>query len=301
MPVSVAENPVVIVRDKSGGLRAFYNVCKHRGGPLATEACSAKMLQCKYHGWTYQLDGSLRGVPRFDRTELFDKKDYGLIPVHVETWEGMLFVNLADDPPPLETVLDGIPKRIAPIRLSEMMYHTQVVYEVACNWKVYIDNYLEGYHLPYVHPELCNLLDVKAYTTETFDQYSLQYSPLSEGDNLYQQSGGAAYYYFVFPNFMMNILPGRLQTNRVVPVTASTCRVVFDYYYENPATMGKVIADDLAYSDHVQEEDITICEHVQLGLASKGYDRGRFSVECEAGVHHFQALLKAAYKRAVDL
>ena len=298
----VGSNPVVIVRDKAGSLRAFYNVCRHRGGPLATEDCSVNMLQCKYHGWTYQLDGSLRGVPRFNRTELFDRKDYGLIPVQVACWEGLVFVNLSETQEPLDAVMTGIMERIAPIQLDTKRFHCRVNYEVHCNWKVYVDNYLEGYHLPYVHPELCNLLDVKAYTTETFEHYSLQFSPFSGGENVYQDEGGEAFYYFVFPNFMLNILPGRLQTNRVVPLAPDKTLVVFDYYYDDPTAEAtqQVIRDDLAYSEVVQQEDIEICEYVQRGLNSRGYDRGRFSVECEAGVHHFQTLLKKAYRRALN-
>lgn len=299
VPVTVGAHPVVVLRDAQWTLRGFYNVCRHRAGPLITAPCTVQMLQCKYHGWTYKTDGTLRGVPRFDRTELFDRKDYGLIPVHVDTWEGLLFVNLAAQPPPLAEVLSGIPERIAPMVLSALTFHQQVVYEVACNWKVYVDNFLEGYHLPFVHPELCTVLDVQAYATETFGLYSLQHSPLRGADTLYGKPEGAAYYYFVFPNFMLNILPGRLQTNRVEPVSERACRVVFDYYYQDPALMAQVAAADLAYSEQVQQEDITICEQVQRGLDSRGYDRGRFSVECEAGVHHFQSCLKAAYRQAV--
>lgn len=300
---AVAGEPLVVIRDAEGALRAFFNVCRHRGGPLVTEGTgTCRMLQCQYHGWTYRLNGALRGVPRFDRTELFHKEDYGLVPVAVEVWEGMVFVNLAPSPPPLADAFVGIPERIAPMTLASKTFAERVVYDVACNWKVYVDNYLEGYHIPLVHPELCDLLDYRAYVTETFDHYSLQYSPLQAGDNLYQANEGAAYYYYVFPNFMLNILPGRLQTNRVVPVAPDRCQVIFDYYYDEVATPEAEHrrAEDLTFSDRVQQEDADICEHVQRGLASRAYDRGRFSVACEEGVYHFQTLLKQAYRRALD-
>jgi len=296
---TVAENPVLAVRGKDGMLRAFYNVCRHRGGPLATKDCTVKVLQCQYHGWTYLLDGSLRGVPEFDRVELFDKKNYGLVPIHVDVWEGMVFVNLSENPQPLRSIFDGIAERIAPIKLSTKKIFRRINYEVNCNWKVYVDNYLEGYHLPYVHPELCNLLDYQNYVTETFRYYSLQYSPFTGKDNLYTEGNGEAFYYCVFPNFMMNILPGRLQSNIIVPLAHDRTRTIFDYYYDDidsPPAL-KMIEEDIAYSDRIQKEDIEICEHVQRGLASKAYHRGRFSVKCEQGVYHFQQLLKNAYKK----
>lgn len=296
---SVAGNPMLIVCGKDDVVRAFYNVCRHRGGPLAIEesgTCSA--LQCKYHGWTYLLDGSLRGVPQFDRVELFDKKDYGLVPVAMEEWEGLLFVNLAPAPEPLAPRLSGIRERIAPSLLSTKKFASRVEYDVRCNWKVYVDNYLEGYHLPYVHPELCNLLDYQEYVTEAYDHYSLQYSPFKGTENLYRAGEGGAYYFMLFPNMMLNILPGRLQTNLVLPITHDSCKVIFEYYYDDitSAEARKLIEDDVACSDRVQQEDIEICEHVQRGLASRAYDRGRFSVEMETAVYHFQCLLKKTYR-----
>ncbi len=297
---TVAESPLLLLRDPEGRIRAFYNVCRHRGGPLAMEACGhANVLQCKYHGWTYRLDGTLRGVPRFDRSELFDKRDYGLVPVAVQSWEGLLFVNLSGDAVALEAVLGGIRERIAPLRLDRTRFYRRDEYDVACNWKAYVDNYLEGYHIPLVHPELCKVLDYRAYVTETHGHYSLQYSPLRDGAGVY--GDGEAFYYFVFPNTMLNVLPGRVQMNSVVPDGPERCRVLFDYYYDDvtsPEALRR-IAGDLAFSDEVQREDAEICRHVQRGLRSRGYDRGRFSPECEEGVYHFQCLLKAAYRMAL--
>jgi len=314
---TVAGNPVLVVRGKDGVLRAFYNVCRHRGGPLVIdEAGECGMLQCKYHGWTYTLEGMLRGQPRFDRVELFDKKDFGLVPVDLAEWEGMLFARLepggaagrvtrgvndrAASRETPATLLAPVHKKVPVGALAAKTFHRRATYDVACNWKVYVDNYLEGYHLPFVHPELCDLLDYAQYVTETFDSLSLQYSPFTGKETVYGAGDGEAYYYFLFPNFMLNILPGRLQTNLVVPVAYNRTRVVFDYYYDDTTGPGaaKRIGDDLAYSDRVQQEDIEICERVQEGLSSRAYDRGRFSVEMEEGVYHFQTLLRKAYKRA---
>jgi choline monooxygenase len=297
---TVAEGPVIVVRDKAGTLRAFHNVCRHRGGPLATEqeGC-VNALTCQYHGWTYLLDGSLRGVPKWDRVELFDKKDFGLVPVYVGIWEGQLFVNLGADPEPLAAAMRGIAERIAPIRLTNLSYSGRVDYVAECNWKVYVDNYLEGYHVPYVHPELMKIYDFQRYTTELDARYSLQWSPLAPGDAPYGiAEGDRAYYFFVFPNFMLNILPGRLQTNLVVPLGPDRARVEFRYFHARTegAEAERLIADDIAYSDRVQLEDLGICAHVQRGIASRAYERGRFSVETEQCVHHFQERLRTAYR-----
>ncbi|MBI4548535.1 MAG: aromatic ring-hydroxylating dioxygenase subunit alpha [Ignavibacteriae bacterium] len=325
LTATIAGNPIIIVRGKDNIVRAFYNVCRHRGGPLAIdESGNCNVLQCKYHGWTYALDGMLRGVPQFDRVELFDRKDFGLIPVNIDTWEGLVFVKLSKDETSLSSTMKGIPERIAPIKLSTKKFHRRVNYDVNCNWKVYVDNYLEGYHLPYVHPELCQLLDYQKYVTETFEHYSLQYSPFTGNENVYGSRDGVAYYYFVFPNFMMNILPGRLQTNLVIPLSHNRCRVIFDYYYDDIVSadarlradqsaevstktethsgvqVRKFIEDDIEYSDTIQQEDMEICEHVQRGLESVAYDKGRFSVEMEKGVYHFQCLLKKAYQQAYN-
>lgn len=296
---TVADEPVVVVRGADGALRAFYNVCRHRGGPLVTadDGGPCRVLQCQYHGWTYTLDGRLRGVPRFDRTELFDRDDHALVPVAVEVWEGLVWVCVAPETaPPLAGALAGIAERLAPQNLGRLRFHDRVAYRVACDWKVYVDNYLEGYHLPLVHPELCKTLDVGAYVTETFGQTSLQHSPIRDAGAAY--GDGEALYGFVFPNVMLNVLPGRLQTNVVLPDGPGHCRVLFDYFFADDVDAGRIAAD-LSFSDAVQQEDVAICEHVQRGLASRGYDRGRFSVEAEAGVHHFQALLKAAFRDAL--
>jgi choline monooxygenase len=299
---TVAGDPVIVLRDRDGAIRAFYNVCRHRGGPLATEPSGCvNALTCRYHGWTYLLDGSLRGVPQFDRTELFDKRDFGLIPLRVETWEGFVFVAVSPEEE-VGRVLDGIAERIAPNRLTTKRLVRRLDYPVGANWKVYVDNFLEGYHIPHVHPELNRSLDYLSYRTELHPRYNLQHSPL-KADNLYTGTGGGeAFYYWIYPNFMLNVLPHRVQVNLVTPEGPDACRVTFWYYYDRPDDPGQAarIEADVAYSDTVQREDREICERVQQGLRSRAYDRGRFSVEMESGVYQFQQLLKASYRRWRD-
>ena len=305
---SVGKEPVILVRGKDGVIRAFYNVCRHRGGPLATEDGCSKMLQCKYHGWTYNLEGMLRGVPDFDRVELFDKKEFGLIPLHLAEWEGLLFVAIEEPTISLEIVMSGVRDRVRNANLRELKFHSRKVYDIRCNWKAYVDNYLEGYHVPIVHPELFKIYDFNKYQTDTFEWYSLQHSPLDEDESLYSKQvtgdiAREALYYHVFPNFMMNILPGRLQTNLVLPVAVDRCQVIFDYYYEDISSPDalKMIAEDQEFSHAVQLEDVEICELVQRGLSSRAYDKGRFSVKRENAVYHFQCMLKRMFGEYLEL
>lgn len=306
-PLLAGGNPVLILRDSEGEVRAFYNVCRHRGGPLLQQPGSARFLKCLYHGWTYRLDGSLRGVPHFDRAELFDKDAFGLTPLRCEIRQGFIWISLqeagAEPHPPLDELLHGIQDRTGHLNTETLQFAGEVVYEVACNWKVYIDNYLEGYHIPHVHPELCDLLSFQDYKTECAKWHSLQYSPFRQAASIYSDGSGEAYYYFVYPNTMLNILPGRVQLNRVEPVDAGHCRVHFEYYYDDVTSeAGKTKhQQDMAYSDKVQQEDMEICEAVQLGLRSKAYDRGRFSPKMETALHHCQGLLKQSYARFLTL
>jgi choline monooxygenase len=301
----VGNNPVILIRDEGDRVRAYFNVCKHRGGPLQVKKGTTTVLQCGYHGWTYLLDGSLRGVPHWNFVELFDKKDFGLQPVHCEIWQGLIFVHTGEKPTPLSAVLKGISEKIHPAVFDEYRFHQKVSYHIHCNWKVYADNYLEGYHIPIVHPELANLLDYGSYVTELHDHYSLQHSPFQDSgsDNPYKAEKGEAFYYFIYPNIMLNILPGRLQTNVILPVDAEQCIVEFYYYYRDPGKpeMEPLIREDLEYSEKIQQEDIEICEAVQRGLRSTAYDKGRFSVEREAGVYHFQSLLKRSFRQFASL
>lgn len=295
----VAGRPVIMVRGDDGVLRGFFNVCKHRAGPLALSDGNAGQLQCKYHGWTYTLEGQLRAAHEMQEAKDFDMARIHLDPVHVGEWQGLVFIALDKPSVQLAQLLAGIKEHIAPIELAQLQFHTQVSYGMACNWKVYVDNYLEGYHLPHVHPGLNKLLDYRSYTTHTADWYSWQYSPLDGSQGPYQS--GDAHYYFIFPNMMLNILPGRLQVNSVQPVSQRQCRVVFDYLYADieSAIVRDMIEQDLRFSDEVQREDIDICERVQLGLESGSYQAGRLSPRREAGVHHFQELVRKAYRAAL--
>jgi len=298
----IAGNPILLIKTKEGDIRGYFNVCKHRGGPLAVKKGTTTVLQCQYHGWTYLTDGSLRGVPDWNLVELFDEKDFGLEPVELSFWDGLIFARLTSGGPELLKTVEGITNRISPISMKNLQFYKEDVYDINCNWKVYVDNYLEGYHIPIVHPELANMLDYKEYTTEAHSMYSLQHSPFKSLDNVYQVENGEAFYYFLFPNMMLNILPGRLQMNLVEPVSTNNCKVYFWYFYDDIEAKEKagIIKGDIEYSEVIQHEDIEICEAVQRGLQSKAYDKGRFSVKRELGVYHFQSLLKKQFQFAIQ-
>jgi choline monooxygenase len=290
----IAGVPLLIVRGEDGELRALHNVCRHRAGPLATcDGRGAKSLRCKYHGWTYRLDGQLRSAPEMDGACAFDVADIRLPRAHVAQWQGQIFAAL-ESPPPLAVVLGGIDARIGAHPLVSYTFDRRTSYEIACNWKVYVDNYLEGYHVPHIHPALNKMLDYRSYTTTLAPWHSLQFSPLESADALY--GNGDALYYFVWPNIMLNILPGRLQTNRVVPLGVDRCRVDFDYFY--PVDRGDAAhrAQDEAFSDEVQHEDIAICEQVQERLASGSYHAGRLNPKRESGVWHFHEIYRRALR-----
>jgi choline monooxygenase len=291
----IAGVPLVIVRGGDGTLRALHNVCRHRAGPLALcHGRGAQTLTCQYHGWTYALDGQLRGAPEMGRAEAFDPATIRLPQARVTEWQGLVFATLDTHAPPFEAIVEGIDARLAAAghALATYRFHHHLSYDIACDWKVYVDNYLEGYHVPRVHPGLDALLDYRSYTTTTARWHSLQASPLDSAPTLY--GSGEALYYFLYPNTMLNCLPGRLQTNRVLPLATGRCRVEFDFFYadDNPAQADA----DAQFSDEVQKEDIGICEAVQRNLASGSYVAGRLNPLRESGVWHFHELLRAAYR-----
>lgn len=286
--------PLVTVRGRDGELRCFHNVCRHRAGPVATcDGQGARALHCRYHGWTYRLDGSLKSAPEMDEAEDFDPGAIRLPQARVAEWHGLVFASLDDGAPPLEAILAGITERVGERGMAGYEFDRRVSYDIACNWKVYVDNFLEGYHLPHVHPALNRALDYRSYRTETAEWHSLQWSPLESEGGPY--GTGDALYYFVWPNVMLNILPDRLQTNRVIPLSADRCRVDFDYYYAAGVPADQRDAD-VAFSDRVQREDVGICEAVQQRLASGSYEAGRLNPKREACVHHFHELYRGALR-----
>lgn len=297
----IAGVPVIAVRDVGqgdapGAIRVLHNVCRHRAGPLARcDGRGAKRLRCLYHGWSYALDGQLLSAPEMHDAEGFDIAAIALPACESRTWNGLVFAAI-EPAMPFEALVEGIDARIAGHDIAGYGHHQHVAYDIACDWKAYVDNYLEGYHVPHVHPQLNRMLDYRSYRTELAGWHSLQWSPLESDASLY--GSGDALYYWLWPNTMLNVLPGRLQTNRVLPLGPGRCRVEFDFFYPDDAGGAAQARRDADrdFSDLVQREDLVICEDVQRGLVSGSYAAGRLNPLRESGVHHFHELLRAAYR-----
>jgi len=290
---SVAGEPIVVVRGNDDVLRGFYNVCRHHAAAVVTEACGqASILHCPYHGWNYGLDGTLKGMPEFDGVKNFERQQNGLVPVRAETWEKFVFVNLDPQAAPLRQFLGGLLKRIAPLG-------------VHCNWKVFADNYLDGgYHVPHLHKGLSSVLDYKEYTIENEDRYCLQSSPMVAGKEdaatATTRQGDRAWYFWQYPNLMINCYEGYMDTNLVLPLDVDHCRVIFDFYFGDISEARRDYNEQsVAVGARVQDEDLGICEAVQRGLKSRAYGAGRLSVRREAGEHLFHRLLAADLKSGV--
>jgi choline monooxygenase len=301
---TIAGEPIVAVRGTDGNLRAFYNVCRHHAAAVVTEPCGhAQILHCPYHGWNYGLDGSLKGMPEFEGVRNFERGANGLLPVQVATWEKFVFVKLEAGGESLEQFLGGIARRMAPLQVTKLHYFGTRVYDIACNWKVFVDNYLDGgYHVPHLHKGLNSVLDYRQYTIENEDRYCLQSSPMVESEEDAAtgatRKGDRAWYFWQYPNFMINCYAGYMDTNLVIPVDVDHCRVIFDFYFADVSSEAarKYDEESMAVGDRVQGEDLGICEAVQRGLKSRAYGAGRLSVRREAGEHLFHRLLAADLK-----
>lgn len=293
----VGGEPIVVSRGNDGKLHGCFNVCRHHAAIIATEPQgTCGVLRCPYHGWTYDFDGSLKGAPEFEGVENFDKRQNSLVPVRVDTWENLVFVHLGEDRSTLAEYLGDIPVRTKPLNLSSLKFFERRSWPINCNWKVYVDNYLDGgYHIPHLHKGLNTVLEYSDYLIETKDRYCLQYSPMKQGKDSNFASvrrGDTAYYYWLHPNFMLNWYEGVMDTNHVIPLAVDKCLVVFDFYFDDisPAAEERN-RKSVEVGTSVQQEDVDICESVQRGLQSRAYDTGRLSVRREAGEHLFHRLL----------
>jgi phenylpropionate dioxygenase-like ring-hydroxylating dioxygenase large terminal subunit len=301
----IAGEPIVVARGEDRVLRAFYNVCRHHAAAVVTEAQGcARQFRCPYHGWTYGNDGALKGLVEFEGVCDFDRAKNGLVPVRVETWENFVFVNLDGRAAPLLQFLGAVPEVVAPLAITQKLhYFDRRVYALNCNWKVYVDNYLDGgYHVPHAHKGLSSVIEYTKYTIENFATACLQSSPLSSDSG--SEAGvaatrqGRAFYLWVYPNFMVNAYEGVMDTNLVLPLGVDKCAVVFDYYFGDVSEAAQTRnRESIAVSEKVQDEDEAICDSVQRGLGSRAYIAGRLSVRREAGEHLFHRLLHADLTR----
>lgn len=290
--------PLLCVRGADGKLRGFYNVCRHRAGPPAEGFGSRKLFRCGYHGWTYDLDGSLIGATEIEGVRGFRPEDFALAPVRTEEWFNLVFVNLDPEAQPLLETLGELPKQADNFPFSAMKLFERRTYDMKCNWKTYVDNYLEGYHLPSVHPGLNRELDYDAYVVEPHATYVRQFSPIrgaQAGDAIprrYQEAREdlTTNYFWIFPNWMLNCYPDNVSLNIVLPLEPERTLAIFEWYLPESEHSSPAAKASVEFSDQIQIEDVAICETVQRNLRSRSYSRGRYSVKQEKGLHAFHRM-----------
>ena len=317
----VGNEPIVVVRGSDNRLRGFFNVCRHHAAAVMTEPeGKAPHLRCPYHGWTYSLEGELKGTPDFGGVCDFDRANNGLLGVETAVWEQWVFVRLgssnSDESPTTQTqdARDGLDaflgedliKQIRPLGVDKLKWLERRHYTFDCNWKVFVDNYLDGgYHVPHLHKGLDSVLDYSNYMIENGERYCLQWSPLvSEGAEAQTgavRQGERALYYWIYPNFMINWYQGAMDTNLVIPRGVDATEVIFDFYFPDVSEgMRERNLASIEVGQRIQDEDVGICKSVQRGLGSRAYQAGRLSVRREAGEHLFHRLLWADLKTGLE-
>jgi choline monooxygenase len=275
---TIAGEPVIVVRGTDSVLRAFFNVCRHHAAAVMTESSGvATQLRCPYHGWTYSLDGRLKSAPELGAICNFDRDSQGLVPIEIATWKDWVCVSLNPGAQPVEQLPD--------LAIGNLRWFERRHYRLGCNWKVFVDNYLDGgYHVPHLHKGLDRMLDYSEYQIEVGERSCLQSSPMA--------GGGRALYYWIYPNFMINRYPDAMDTNLVVPLGIDQTEVIFDFYFDDISDgIRERNLARIAVSESIQDEDVAICQSVQRGLSSRAYTAGRMSARREAGEHLFHRLL----------
>jgi choline monooxygenase len=304
----LAGEPLVIVRGSDQTLRGFFNVCRHHAAAVMTEIeGKAQALRCPYHGWTYTLEGELKGTPDFTGVCNFDRKTNGLVPVETDVWEKWVFVKMDRGGPSLVEFLGGdLIAQLRPLGLEKLHWMERRLYTFDCNWKVFVDNYLDGgYHVPYLHKGLDSVLDYSKYAIENGERFCLQWSPIvadgAEAQTGQVRKGDRALYYWIYPNFMINWYEGVMDTNLVRPCGVDQTEVIFDFYFPDvsEASRERNLAS-INVGQRIQDEDVAICKSVQRGLTSRAYVAGRLSVRREAGEHLFHRLLYADLKAVLQ-
>ncbi len=305
--------PVVVTRDESGELRAFVNVCRHRGHLVAEGAGHRGSLQCRYHAWTYGLDGALRAAPRSDREPGFDRSQLSLLPVQVDVWGPFVFVNADLPAPPLADFLGDLPAvvRRSGLELDSLAFRMRSEFEIAANWKVVVENFLECYHCPVAHPSFSDLIDVDpdAYRLEAGRWSSSQIAPvrpraLEHPDEVAYDPRGEvveSQFHYLWPTFTLNVVPGPPNATVFViaPAGPDRTRTRSDYFFP-PDVDEERVREIAAFGNAVGQEDNALVESVQLGLDSGLVPQGRLLVSSEHLIQHFQGLVHSALSDAAS-
>ena len=288
---SLAGFPLIVLRDEAGQLRGYHNVCRHRAGPLVKDkggVCEAH-LTCQYHGWKYLLDGRLRLARDFGPAEGFDPRDFSLIPIEVSIWNGLVFVRLEPSDEalaPLDQTLSPVNKRLENQNWDELRIALRRTHRLRCNWKTYVENYLEGYHIPAMHPSLDAEIQSDAYRVDIEGRVVLHHVPPKGDDGVYN-----GVFAWVWPNIALNFYQSGLMVERMSPIGHDITQL--DYLYLMPKGV-EVSVDTLAMSDQVTLEDKWITERVQENLDAGVYQAGFLSPRHEKGVGAFQNWVRDA-------
>jgi choline monooxygenase len=267
--------PLVLVNDPHDGLLCMSNVCTHRGNIVVQSSGVSQGLQCRYHGRRFKLNGAFKSMPEFEGTENFPRPCDDLKRTKLYQWGGHLFTSL-DPAYEFQEVLDYMSERVGFLPLEEFNFHQELSkeYLINCHWALYCDNYLEGFHIPFVHADLNASLDYGNYTTELSKHATLQIGYSNEGEEVFDLPRNhpdtgknvAAYYYWIFPNMMFNFYPWGLSINIVQPISTEKTRVRFlTYVYDE----SKLHSGAGAQLDKVEREDEFVVENVHRGLKSK--------------------------------
>jgi len=294
---SFLTEPLLLTKSKNGNISCLSNVCTHRGNLVALNSGKSRKLTCFYHGRRFDLEGNFEHMPEFDETEDFPKPCDNLYKFPLENWGPFLFAGLN---PKFEfsKVIYKMNERVGFLPLNDFYIDTSLSkdYLVHCHWAIYCDNYLEGFHIPFVHKDLNAVLDYDQYTTEIYDYCNLQIGFSDGTDETFDLPEGhidygknvSAYYYWVFPNMMFNFYPWGVSINIVKPLDLNRTKVSFISYIYDEKKLDRGAGSAL---EKVQREDEYIVENVQKGIKSRFYNTGRFSPSKEQGVHHFHSLL----------
>ena len=291
------DEPLLLARDRSDALHCVSNVCTHRGNLVCEHAGVETALRCRYHGRRFHLDGRFQAMPEFEETADFPSDADDLPRVPFGTWGPFVFASLAPAHG-LDAALGDVRERCGFLPVERAVFDPTRSrdYLVRANWALYCDNYLEGFHIPFVHAALSDALDYGAYRTECFGLSNLQVGIASGGEEAIEPPPGhrdhgqriAAYYWWIFPNTMLNFYPWGISVNVVKPLAVDRTRVSFLAYVWDPARLDRGAGAGL---DRVEREDEAVVEGVQRGIRSRLYDRGRYAPTREQGVHHFHRLL----------
>jgi choline monooxygenase len=290
----IAGYRVFAIRDRDGVLRAFHNVCRHRASVIVEkDEGHCDVLRCRYHGWVYDTAGNLRKTPYFGEAADFRKEDYGLLPISVAVWRGLLFVNLDPAAGPLEEGLGDLVRETAPYPIEDYRFVHQEVFDMKCNWKTYTDNFVEGYHVPGIHPPFAAVIDFDRFTTEGRNRTVIMQAPQKNG-SFY---GGV--WLWRYPNTTLSVFPEGMNMSRILPGGPDRTRLIYNFFFadDSEAAMARQ-RDTIARNCQVVREDFGICETSQGNLEAGIFQRGPLSPRHEEGVRHFHDLLRQSLDRA---